>query len=760
MILSDNAKTVLKKRYFKKNSKGELIEDWDKMIQRVADNISGGDDKLYKKFCLLLNSGRFLPNSPTLMNAGNDLQQLSACFVLPVEDSIESIFNSIKNAALIHKSGGGTGFSFSRLRETDARVKTTSGVSSGPISFIKVFNSATDAVKQGGTRRGANMAILNVDHPQIIDFITAKSDLNELTNFNLSVGITDNFMEALHKDENFDLVSPHSGVVTDTLKAKDIFDLIIELAHQNGEPGIIFIDRINHYNPTPNVGAIESTNPCGEQPLLPNEACNLGSINVAEFYYDGKFDWDMLAVAVGEAVEFLDSVIDKSKFPLPEIDKMAKENRKIGLGIMGFADLLFKMNIPYNSDTGVEFAEDIMEAIDYAAKEKSVELAKEKGPFPNYKGSIYEKGTLIREGKHKDWAKLKERIKKHGIRNATVTTIAPTGTISMICNTSSGIEPQFSLVYVKHVMDGDKLLYTNPVLEERMKKEGLYSEKLMEKIAEKGSLADIDEIPAEIKNIFVTSHDITPEWHIKMQAGFQKYCDNAVSKTINFKHKATKEEVKKSFLLAYELGCKGVTVYRDGSRQNQVLNLGKKESKKPERPERDERITPRTRPEFMNGVTRKIETGCGHLYITINADEQGAFEVFTQMGKVGGCPSAQLEAIARLASLCLRSNVKIESMIQQLKGIHCPSPMWFKGTIVTSCADAIARSLESYLKLYEAGKINGFNGEAPPAAGNVKQSGNQGSKRRKISGSCPDCGGVIEYSEGCRKCNLCGWSKC
>jgi len=327
----------------------------------------------------------------------------------------------------------------------------------------------------------------------------------------------------------------------------------------------------------------------------------------------------------------------------------------------------------------------------------------------------------------------------------------------MICNTSGGIEPQFSLVYVKTVMDGEKLLYVNPVLEERIKKAGIYSKSLMEKIAEKGSLSDIDEIPAEIKKTFVTSHDITPEWHIKMQAAFQKYCDNAVSKTINFKQKATKDDIRKSFLLAYELGCKGVTVYRDGSRQNQVLSVGKKESDKPEP---DDRITPRTRPEFMSGVTRKIETGCGHLYITINADETGAFEVFTQMGKVGGCPSAQLEALARLASLCLRSNVKVESMIQQLRGIHCPSPMWFKGTIVTSCADAIARSLDSYLKLYKAGKLNGFNGDSVPGAASNEESSNNLSQHRKISGSCPDCGGVIEYSEGCRKCNLCGWSKC
>ncbi len=755
MIISDNAKVVLEKRYYKKDSKGRLIENWEKMVSRVANDISNGDDELSKQFFALLDSGFFMPNSPTLMNAGNDLQQLSACFVLPIEDSIDSIFTSIKNAALIHKSGGGTGFSFSRLRETDARVKTTSGVSSGPISFLKVFNSATDAVKQGGTRRGANMAILNIDHPQIIDFITAKSDPSQLTNFNLSVGITHSFMEALSKDSTFDLVSPQSGRVTDTLKASDIFNLIVELAHKNGEPGIVFIDRLNKYNPTPHVGNIESTNPCGEQPLLPNEACNLGSIDVARFF-EKRFDWDKLGEIVAESVLFLDCVIDRSKFPLPEIDKMAKANRKIGLGIMGFADLLYKMGIPYDSDEAVEFAKKLMEFIDYAAKEKSVDLAMKKGEFPNYKGSIYEQGKLFRDKVSKNWEKLSADIQANGIRNATLTTIAPTGTISMICNTSSGVEPQFSLVYIKDVMDGEKLLYVNPVLEQKLKDTGLFSQKLMEKIAEKGSLAEIDEIPAEIKKVFVTSHDISPEWHIKMQAAFQEYTDNAVSKTINFNQSATREDIRKSYLLAFELGCKGVTVYRDGSRQNQVLNVG---SLKNDTAKQDDRIVPRTRPEFMHGVTRKIETGCGHLYITINADENGAFEVFTQMGKVGGCPSAQLEAIARLASLCLRSNVKIESMIQQLRGIHCPSPMWFKGTIITSCADAIARSLDSYLKLYKAGKINGLNNDCDEYEDD-KSENNDKNGRKTIGGSCPDCGGVIEFSEGCKKCHLCGWSKC
>ncbi len=753
MQLSENAQKVLEKRYYKKDEEGKIIETWEKLIERVAKNISNNEPQVLKRYYALLDSGAFLPNSPTLMNAGNDLQQLSACFVLPVEDSIESIFNSIKNAALIHKSGGGTGFSFSRLRETNARVKTTNGVSSGPISFLKVFNAATDAVKQGGTRRGANMAILNIDHPQIIEFITAKSNPEDLTNFNLSVGVTDAFMDALINEQDFSLVSPHSKMTMDSIKAEDLFNLIIDMAHKNGEPGIVFIDKINQFNPTPHIGTIESTNPCGEQPLLPNEACNLGSINVHAFFENSDINWKKLRETICDAVEFLDSVIDRSRFPLPEIDEIARKNRKIGLGVMGFADLLYDLDIPYNSEKAVSLAEELMEFIDYHAKMKSMLLAKEKGSFPNFAGSIYEKGTLQRDEGKLDWEKLISDIRKNGIRNATVTTLAPTGTISMICNTSGGIEPQFSLVYVKNVMDGERLLYVNPVFERKMKELGLYSKELMQKIAENSSLKGIIEIPEELKKIFITSHDISPEWHIKMQAAFQRFTDNAVSKTINFPESASKDDIKRSFLLAYELGCKGITVYRDGSRANQVLSTGRSEKQE----SATNRIKPRTRPEIMTGFTHKIETGCGHLYITINSDENGAFEIFTQMGKVGGCASAQLEAVARLASLCLRSNVNVESLIHQLKGIRCPSPMWYCGTVISSCADAIARSLESHLTLSEEGHLNGFSSSDPEVI-LAKKSGNI--SRSKAGGSCPDCGGTIEFSEGCRKCPLCGWSKC
>ncbi len=744
MKLSENAKRVLERRYFQKDKNGKPVENWKIMILRVAKNISNGDPEKEKKYFKLMDSCYFLPNSPTLMNAGNDLQQLSACFVLPIEDSMESIFNSIKNAALIHKSGGGTGFSFSNLREKNSRVKSTNGVSSGPITFLKAFNAATDAVKQGGTRRGANMAILNVNHPQILEFITCKEDPSELTNFNISVGITEDFMKAVYHDDEYELISPHTKKVTQKLKARDVFILIVEMAYKNGEPGIIFLDRINKFNPTPHIGRIESSNPCGEQPLLPNEACNLGSLNLAAMIKQEKINWKLLKKVVKDSVEFLDDVIDRSKFPLPEIAEMVKANRKIGLGLMGWADLLFMLKIPYDCDAAVELAEEIMEFIDFHSKQKSMELAQKFESFPNFKGSIYDKGKLKRNNNKLDWKELSDKIAKNGIRNATTTTIAPTGTISMIADTSSGIEPQFSLVYIKNVMDGEKLLYVNPIFEKAVRDAGLYSQDLMEKVSETGSISHLKEISEELKKIFVTSHDISPEWHIRMQAAFQKYTDNAVSKTINFKRDATREDIRMSFELAYELGCKGVTVYRDGSRENQVLNVGSKVS------EEDKlKVSPRKRPHITNGITQKIETGCGHLYVTTNSDEIGACEVFTQMGKVGGCASAQLEAIGRLVSLCLRSNVKIDSIIRQLKGIRCPSPMWHKGEMITSCSDGIAKSLESFLQINNQNPNKELNTEVPT----IK-------RRNRMSGICPDCGSQIEHSEGCLKCNSCGWSKC
>ena len=753
MHLSENALVVLEKRYFAKNAAGECIEDWPTLIRRVARNISGGDEALFEKYYDLLDSGHFLPNSPTLMNAGGDLQQLSACFVLPIEDSMESIFESIKNAALIHKSGGGTGFSFSRLREANARVRSTNGVSSGPISFLKVFNAATDAVKQGGTRRGANMAILNVDHPQILDFIVCKQNTSDLTNFNISVGLTEEFMKAVATDDDYDLISPHTREVAGKLNARKVFDLIVQMAHQNGEPGIVFLDRINAANPTPALGQIESTNPCGEQPLLPNEACNLGSINLAQMVDNDDLNWPLLKGVVRDSVEFLDSVIDQSKFPLPQIEEMAKGNRKIGLGIMGWADLLYQLKIPYMSHEAVELAEHVMEVIDFEAKKRSMELAEIKGSFPNFPESIYAKGSLQRSGKYCEWDVLIKDIQNNGIRNATHTTIAPTGTISMIADTSSGIEPQFSLVYVKSVMDTEKLLYVNKWFEAALEEWGMLTQELLEEVSQTGSVAHIADIPDELAGIFQTAHDIDPGWHIRMQAAFQKFTDNAVSKTINFPSSATVSDIQTAFELAYQLGCKGLTVYRDGSRENQVLSVGSGLDA-PSAPASDKKVAPRQRPEITHGVTQRLETGCGHMYVTINTDAHGACEVFVQMGKVGGCASAQLEAIARLSSLALRSSIKIESIIRQLKGIRCQSPMWYKGKMITSCGDAVGQALEQFLSLHADGEIKSFKIYPSPEVNAPED------VRKTSSALCPDCGSTIEHLEGCLKCPSCGWSKC
>jgi len=563
--LSLNSTTVLKRRYLRKNEKGEAIETPSQLFHRVALNIASGDvlydatadvKKTEEEFYSMMTSLEFLPNSPTLMNAGTELQQLSACFVLPVGDSMQEIFDAVKHAAIIHKTGGGTGFSFSNIRPANDVVKTTGGIASGPVSFIKVFDSATEVIKQGGKRRGANMGILRIDHPDIMDFITCKRKEGVLTNFNISVAVTDDFMLAVKKGEDFPLVNPRNGRIVQKINAKQVFDLITLMAWETGDPGIVFIDRLNKDNPTPTLGKIESTNPCGEQPLLAYEACNLGSINLAKIVKDEKIDYKRLERVIRSTMHFLDNVIDMSKFPLPEIEKMVRGNRKIGLGVMGFADMLIQLNIPYNSDEAVETGEHLMKFISEKARDKSRDIAKEKGPFPNFELSIFaERGDPIQ-------------------RNATLTTIAPTGTISIIANTSSGIEPHFAIAYIRNVMDNTELMEVNPYFEEVAKTMGFYSENLMREIAKNGSIQDTEGIPEDIKRLFVTSHDIGPGWHIKMQAAFQKYVDNAVSKTVNLPHMATPEQVKEIYNLAYELGCKGVTIYRDGSKKAQVLNIG------------------------------------------------------------------------------------------------------------------------------------------------------------------------------------------
>ena len=596
---SKNAMQVLEKRYLKKDNNGDCIETPSQMIRRVSDAIASAD-KIYgasdddikllsNKFYEMIANKYFMPNSPTLMNAGNKLGQLSACFVLPVEDSLEGIFETIKNTALIHKSGGGTGFSFSRLRPKNSIVQTTKGVSSGPVSFMNVFNSATEAVKQGGTRRGANMGILRVDHPDILEFIDCKTDLTKLNNFNISVALTDKFMQAYLNNEDYELINPQTNSAVGKLSAKYVFDKIVHNAWKNGEPGIIFIDRMNEDNPTPQIGQIESTNPCGEVPLLPYEACNLGSINLGLMIKDKKIDWDLLENTVRIAIHFLDNVIDVNNYPLPQISQMVQNNRKIGLGIMGWAYMLMKLEVSYASDEGVNLAGQVMEFIDYVSKSESVELAKTRGRFNNFKGSLYDcenylynkfRGKSFGKIRDEQWGELDNQIKINGIRNATTTCIAPTGTISMIAGASGGIEPLFGLVFSRLILDKTEMLEINPIFKNYMESHGLYSQNLMSEISKEGSLAHINGINQNVKNIFVTAHDISPYYHIKMQSAFQMHTDNAVSKTVNFVESATEEDIKNTYLLAYENRLKGITVYRNNSRQFQPMNLEQKKDNK------------------------------------------------------------------------------------------------------------------------------------------------------------------------------------
>jgi len=593
--LSENAIKVLERRYLKRDENGVCVETPATMFRRVADSIAKGQleygvsesetKKLADEYYEMITNRYFMPNSPTLMNAGRELGQLSACFVLPVEDSLEGIFEAIKNTALIHKSGGGTGFSFSRLRAKNSVVKSTMGVSSGPVSFMEVFNAATEAVKQGGTRRGANMGILRVDHPDILEFINCKNDTSRLNNFNISVAITDKFMEALKKGTDYELINPNNGTVAGTMSAKHIFDLIVDSAWRTGEPGIIFIDTMNVDNPTPQLGQIESTNPCGEVPLLPFEACNLGSINLGLMVEDGKINWDKLAEVTRLSIRFLDDVITVNNYPLPKIAEMVSNNRKIGLGVMGWADMLMKMETSYSSEEGVKLGAQVMEFIDYHSKVESIELAKKRGSFANFKGSIYDNQHFL-ENKYKGksagmitddmWKDLDEQIEKFGIRNATTTCIAPTGTISMIASASGGIEPLFGLVFMRNIMDGTEMLEVNPIFKEYAINHGIYSEELMRKISEEGTIAHIEGVDDKTKQIFVTAHDVTPYWHVKMQAAFQLHTDNAVSKTVNFVESATREDIENTYMLAYENNLKGITVYRNNCRPIQPMNLTKK----------------------------------------------------------------------------------------------------------------------------------------------------------------------------------------
>lgn len=1137
VVLTPNARRILEMRYLKRDEKGKAIEEPEDMFRRVAQNIASADalygsdvQKTEEEFYRVMADLEFLPNSPTLMNAGRELQQLSACFVLPIEDSMPSIFETLRNTALIHKSGGGTGFSFSRIRPKNDIVQSTSGVASGPISFMSIYDSATEEIKQGGTRRGANMAILRVDHPDIKDFITCKRDNRKLNNFNISVGITEDFMEQVRSDAEYSLINPRTKQPAKNMKAREIFDLIVEGAWKNGDPGIVFMDRINRDNPTPELGEIESTNPCitgdtlvytshglipmkelyegylpqgikvvtdgrmggsrletpshffksgvkkvyrlvtkegytlkltsdhkvmttegwveagklkkgqkihilnregcfgnvgtysegvvlgwligegtikkdkvvlpffgkekhdiapivlkhanavadgysktrreyelsvipvegrdevriqsqrflalaeefglidkkhqithmmfrgtrefnvgllsalftadgsvqgtpgrngvsirlaqsneellqqvqmmllnfgiaskiykrrdehvkpmpdgkggmkkyrckaqfeliiyrdnrvrfmneigfiddkktrkleeglgqltrspleeqylatfqeleelgeeevydltepsthsftscgvvikncGEQPLLPYESCNLGSINLLKMVTEQNggwaIDWDKLRKTVYTAVHFLDNVIDMNNFPLPEIERMTKSNRKIGLGIMAWSDLLIRLGIPYDSDMAVQLARQVMEFIDYQAEMASVELAKGRNSFPNFDKSVFKNGDRIGSkdgvsaGKFGrpdlDWEELYGAVKTHGMRNAAHTTIAPTGTISLIASVSSGIEPPFGICHIRKALDGEELIMVHPLFEEIAKREEFYNEELIRGIHEEGSVQGMEEIPEEVQRLFVTAHDISPEWHIRMQAAFQDHTDNAVSKTVNFEHEATKEDVEEAYMLAYELGCKGVTIYRDGSREEQILNIGKTQKAQAESAEPAPRgsMAPRPRPAVTMGSTRKVETAeCGDIYITVNEDEEGLCEVFINMGRSGGCRSAQCEAIGVLISTALRAGVDPRSISRRLKGIRCSSPTWQPGGMILSCADAIGKAMEQYME-----EQNGKDF--------MKEGQSDNMIVADICPECPECGNVLEYSEGCVLCKLCGYSKC
>jgi ribonucleoside-diphosphate reductase alpha chain len=754
---TSNAEMVLRKRYLSRDSDGEILETPSEMLWRVASNVAaaenswGGDTAQWAiVFYNMMARKEFLPNSPTLMNAGKELGQLSACFVLPVEDSMDSIFSAVKNTALIHKSGGGTGFSFSRIRPANDTVHSTKGVSSGPISFMTVFDHATETVKQGGVRRGANMAVLRVDHPDIEEFITVKQDMGLLNNFNLSIGATDAFMNAVERGEEFPLVNPRSGDTVKTLSAKSVFSKIVDSAWASGEPGLIFIDKINEANPTPHIGQIEATNPCGEQPLLPFEACNLGSVNLSLMVRRGsnglpEVAWSRLEKTVRNAVRFLDDVIEVNKYPLQEITDMVLGNRKIGLGLMGFADLLFRLLIPYDSEKALVLAEEIMSFIEDKARQTSADLARERGAFPNFKGSLFDTRNLP------------------PMRNATVTTIAPTGSISILAGCSSGIEPVFALAYTRKNLldDGDELHEVVPEFARVAMERHFHSAELISRIAEKGNCSDIEEVPEDVRRVFVTSHDISPSYHVRMQAAFQKFTDNAVSKTVNLPSGATREDVAQVFRLARQLGCKGVTVYRDGSRDKQVLNLN---SEKPEEMEEPAMVGPRPRPELTRGVTRRVRTGCGNLYVTINEDEHGPVEIFSQMGKAGGCAASQSEAISRMVSLALRSHVHPSEIASELKGISCHRLAWQNGTRILSCADAMGKALEWHL--------NGTNGEEvkeentkgdpePDISVIVSEGSGTSVSVNNLAGACPFCGGPLKYESGCVSCALeCGYSEC
>ena len=753
---TQQALKVLNERYLVKDENLNPIEEPEDMAWRVAWEVASAEarwgakrkdvEETAKRFYSLIVSRQFLPNSPTLMNAGSDNGlQYSGCFVLPVDDSMEGIFDAIKYQAIIHKTGGGTGFSFSRLRENGSTVKTSSGIASGPVSFMKIFDAATNEVKQGGKRRGANMGILRVDHPDIIEFIHCKES-GGITNFNISVAITDKFMDAYYKNEEYELVSPKTKGVVGTLSARKVFDEIAELAWKTGDPGLIFIDRVNSgpANPVPVLGPIESTNPCGEQPLYPYDVCNLGSIFLTYFIKEenGKkeIDWEKLKEVTHQAVRFLDNVIEVNPFPLPQIRKIAFNLRRIGLGVGGWSDMLVSLGIPYDSREALSLAEDIMKFIQDEAEDASRQLAKSRGVFFLWPVSIY-RNSIAR-------------------RNAAITTIAPTGSISIIAGSSSGIEPMFAIAYQHIVRDkhlNRKLSFINPEFEKVAKERGFWSEALMDKVAERGVVREIGEIPEDIRQVFGTAHEIDIDWHIKMQQAFQKHTENAVSKTINLRHNATIDDVKKSYLSAWEGNCKGITIFRDGSKGEQVLNLGLNKKADIKEVEAAASQVILERPMKVEGATYRIPTPLGVSFITVNQDSQGnPFEVFITIGKAGSEVAAMAEALGRMISTTLRFGnhkpalERAKEIADQLKGIGGGRSVGFGPNKIRSLPDAVAKALSMHFG------FNNANHDAPESAQAAAESEN-----RVVGDICPACGSpALVFQEGCSKCHACGHSEC
>jgi ribonucleoside-diphosphate reductase alpha chain len=827
--LSPNAITVLEKRYLLKDEAGIPVESPRDLFWRVASTVAGADlrygataadvEQVAGDFFGLMAERLFVPNSPTLMNAGRPLGQLSACFVLPVDDALSNgksgIYDTLRSMALVHQSGGGTGFSFSRLRPKNDIVRSTMGVASGPVSFMSLFDASTDVVKQGGTRRGANMGILRVDHPDIIEFITCKDDTTKITNFNISVAVTDSFMAAVEVDGMYDLVHPKSGQVTGQLRAREVWELIIHGAWKTGEPGVFFVDKANYYNPVPHLGAYEATNPCGEQPLLPYDVCNLGSINLGAFVKEGgkggtretEIDWDHLGEIVHLSTHFLENVIDANQYPLSEITELAQRIRRIGLGVMGLADVFVKLGVPYDSDEGVSLGRRIQQFVDEEAKIESERLAEARGVFPEWERSIW--GPDVTAARNAQGERIRPMRR---LRNCNVTTVAPTGTISIIAGCSSGIEPLFAVAFMRN-QAGVLMPDVNEDFVAIAKAEGWYSDELMRRIAEAGHI-NFTEVPTKWQRVFVTANAIKPEWHIRMQAAFQEFNDSAISKTCNFAHDATEEYVEEIYRLAYQLNCKGVTVYRDGSREMQVLSTGSTAKKVQEQhatsvpsaisadlhgeiaelraenerlrraiheleSENLQRRQKRSRPEVLRGTTRRVETPLGTLYVTITEDDKGQpFEVFMTLGKAGGALMADVESLGRLISLALRSGIPIKEIYRQLRGISSDRVIGLGPNKILSVPDAVGIAIERWMQEKQGiqqellpgvgpQRIAGAAEEiAPVVAQPTSQTGGRGEQmifggmQQMLSGACPDCGSQLEFAEGCMKCRVCGFSEC